>query len=118
MMPSLQEFLTARLPFPGLAAWGACLGGAEVQYQSFAAWLTAAQLAPALGQLHRAAQDLKGYELEPRRLNWAFEHLRIRMVFRSDGAWLALFLENRVDLNHLLVETVVEEFATLETRTG
>jgi len=100
-MSSLPDFLAARLPFPGLAAWGARLPDHS----------TPDQVQQALTRLTVAATSLRQHHLEPARLCWVFEHLRIYLASRADGAAVALFVENRPDVPAEVVEDVFKGFA-------
>ena len=110
----LQDFLTARLPFPGLAAWSARLPDRTTARQCYTNWLTPSQVEQALSRLALAAEGLRYHQLEPSRLCWVFQHLRIHLAVRRDGACLALFVENRSDLAGGVPERILEEFAALE----
>jgi len=110
-MSSLPDFLAARLPFPGLAAWGARLPDHSLAQQCYTQWLTPDQVQQALTRLTVAATSLRQHHLEPARLCWVFEHLRIYLASRADGAAVALFVENRPDVPAEVVEDVFKGFA-------
>ena len=109
MNPDLQSLL-ARLPFPGVVACGGCQCKGGPFQQSYADWLSAPQLTRALNQVAQATANLKRQGLEPTRLTWSFEHLRLDIAVRADGSWLALFLQNRADLPVAAVADLLEQF--------
>ncbi len=110
MNSDLQEFISARLPFPGLAAWAARYPDRTLAQQRFTGSLTPAQVEQALGFLAPGADSLSRQGLQPERLCWVFEHLRIYLALRSDGTCLALFVENRPDRPTATIESVLEDF--------
>ena len=58
-------------------------------------WFTPAQVEQALSRLALAADSLGYHGIQPIRLCWVFEHTRIHLALRRDGACLAFFVENR-----------------------
>jgi hypothetical protein len=113
MTPALQDLLTTRLPFPGLAAWSVRLEDRSPASECFVNWLAPAQVEQALARVALAADSLAQQNLKPSRLCWVFEHLRIYLAVRPDQTCLALFLENRPELPAATAEGVLEAFATL-----
>jgi len=113
MNGSLEEFLAGRLPFPGLAAWSARLSDHTTTSHCYSDWFAAQQAEQTLGRLALAADSLGNHRIQPVRLSWVFEHARIYLGLRRDGACLALFVENRPDLSPTAAENVLDEFAQL-----
>jgi hypothetical protein len=114
MKKTCEDFFAARLPIPGLVGCGARLPDGMVIHQSFAHWLVPIQIRQVTAHLVQTIANLREHEIQPVRMAWVFEHLRVQVRLRSDGACLALFLENRPELQPASVESVLEEFASLE----
>jgi hypothetical protein len=110
MTQPFQEFLAARLPFPGLAAWSARTADRALTSQSYAPWLPSSRAEQILTRLALAADGLQYHQLEPFRLCWVFEHMRLHLALRHDGSCLALIVLNAHELSTTAVESVLEEF--------
>ena len=82
-------------------------------HRCYANWLAPAQVEQTLSRLALAAESLRQQQLDPLRVCWVFQNLRIHLAPRPDGHWLALFVENRPDLNDGAPQTVLTEFANL-----
>jgi hypothetical protein len=107
MKDFLQPFLEKHLPLEGLVAWSARSPASPPSSHSYNEWLSLVQLEQALDSLELAAKNLNSHGIHPLQLCSVFEHLRIYLSLREDGACLALFVENRPTqasdaLNHLL----------------
>jgi hypothetical protein len=113
MSESLQSFLDQRLPLPGLAAWSARLADGALSSQCYGDWLTPPQVEQTLTSLAFAADSLGQQRIQPMRLCWVFEHLRIHLGLDPGGACLALFVENRPGLPRDPVEHLLDEFNAL-----
>ncbi len=113
MDAALQPFCETRLPFPGLAAWAARHPDRTMTNQCFANWLTPARVEQSLTRLALAAESLHHQRLDPVRLCWVFEHIRLHLAIRPDGACLALFVENRPGLPPATPEGVLDDFLRL-----
>lgn len=113
MKGSLEEFLGRRVPFHGLAAWSARLADQTMASHCYSDWFAAKQAEQTLGRLVLAAGSLGNHRIRPLQLCWVFEHARIHLGLRRDGACLALFVENRPDLPRAAAEGVLDEFARL-----
>lgn len=114
MNPALQTFLASRVPFPGLAAMGVRTANHALVTQSYCDWLPISHADQALELLAPTAGALPGHQIEPLRLCWVFEHLRIHLALRRDGASLALFVENGPTTSQTAVETAITDFVALE----
>jgi hypothetical protein len=110
---ALQALLTRGLPQPGVAAWGARLPDRAVASHCYSDWFAPQQVEQALTRLALAAESLKQHRIEPVRLCWVFEHARILLAVRGDGACLAFFVENRTGLPTAALERLLEEFTAL-----
>jgi hypothetical protein len=113
MTGEFQNFVAARLPFAGLAAWSARLPDRTVQQQCLVGGLTPGTVEQALARLALAAEGLQQQGVESARSCWVFEHLRLHLAVRRDGACLALFVENRPELPAAAAESVLTAFAEL-----
>ena len=114
MKEPLQAFLDRNLPLPGVAACSARLADRTFVSHCYSDWFTVAQVEQALSRLALAADSLGYHGIQPARLCWVFEHSRIHLALRRDGACLALFVENRPGITNSRLEAVLEEFAGLE----
>ena len=115
MSDALKEFIEARVPREGLAAWGAQRADRTFLSQCYKSWLTSAQVEQTVSRLAIAAQNLAQRDGEPLRLCWTFEHARVHLALRADGFCLALFLENRPGLAQDALERALEEFLAKPT---
>jgi len=111
MNVALEAFLTARLPFPGLAAFVARDTEGKLLQQAYGKGLAPAHLEQAFTRLLVAVDSLRHQQLEAVRLCWTFEHLRIYFARRTDGACLALLVENHPRIAMADLESVLAEFA-------
>jgi len=113
MKEVLQAFLDRNLPLPGVAACSVRLSDRSFVSRCYSDWFTAAQVEQALSRLALAADSLSYHGIQPTRLCWVFEHSRIHLALRRDGACLAFFVENRPGVTNAKLETVLDEFAGL-----
>ena len=113
MSEALQAFLDRNLPLPGVAACSARLADRTFVSHCYSDWFTTAQAEQALSRLALAADSLGYHGIQPARLCWVFEHSRIHIALRRDGACLAFFVENRPGVANDKLEAVLAEFATL-----
>ena len=113
MNASFQSFLGSRLPLPGLAAWCVRLADRSVTSHSYSDWFSQKQIEQVVARLALAADSLGYHQIQPMRLCWVFEHARVFLGLRSDGAYLACFAENRPDLPGAEFENVLDEFTRL-----
>jgi len=110
MNHSLQPFLDNHLPIEGVAAWGARLPGSVATSHCYNDWLSTSQVEQALDSLVTAAKGLNSHGIQPLQLCSVFEHLRIYLSLREDGACLALFVENRPAKATDALNRTLEEF--------
>jgi hypothetical protein len=113
MRTACENFFNTRLPITGLAACASQLPDGMIMHHCFNKWLSPAQVRQALGQLLAGSELLRRHRLEPVRVTWRFEHLRVHLGVRPDNAILALFLENRPELLPADAERVLDEFDAL-----
>jgi hypothetical protein len=114
MNPTVKAFVEARLPFSGLAAWSVRLPDQTMASHSCFPWLPGARAEHILHRLTQAADELQRQRLEPVRLCWAFEHLRLYLARGRAGACLALVVQNSPDFPPAAAETVLDDFIRLE----
>jgi hypothetical protein len=110
MKETLQEFVKDHLPIPGLAAWGARLSDRSVISHCDTDWFVPAQIESILTRLTLAAGTLDGHGIQPVRVSWVFEHARIHLGVRKDGACLAFLLENRPGLSTTSLNRALDDF--------
>ena len=110
MKETLKEFVEARLPLAGLVAWGARLPDRTLASQCLNGWFTPKQVEQVVTRLALAAENLNSHGIQPARLCWIFEHARIHLALRADGACLALFMENRPIDSSAALESALEGF--------
>jgi hypothetical protein len=115
MKDALQDFLDRNLPVPGLAACSVRLADRTFVSRCYSDWFTSAQVEQALSRLALAADSLGYHGIQPLRLGWVFEHSRIHLALRPDGACLAFFMENRPGVTNPKLEGLLEEFTRLPT---
>jgi hypothetical protein len=113
MTEALQAFLDRNLPLPGVAACSARLADRTLVSHCYNDWFTAAQVEQVLSRVALAADSLGYHGIQPVRLCWIFEHSRIHLALRRDGACLAFFVENRPGVTNARLVTVLEEFVGL-----
>ena len=110
MNDTFQGLVDRCLPLPGVAGCSIRLADRTFFSRCQGGWFTPAQAEQALSRLALAADSLSQHGIQPTRLSWVFEHLRIYLVLREDAACLALFVENPSDSSPEL-ERLLEEFA-------
>ena len=113
MKEALHQLLDHHLPIDGLAAWSVRLPDRTLTSQCFADWFTPAQVEQVLARLALAEDSLAHHGIKAVRSCWKFEHARVYLVLRPDGACLALFAENRPGLPAAPFEAALEAFARL-----
>jgi hypothetical protein len=113
MSRALQDFLDPRLPLPGVAAWVARLADHSLAQEIFADWFTPGQLEQMLTRLVLAGENLARHQIQPVQVCWVFEHARIHLAARPDGAYLALFVENHAGLPTDALTQVLADFLAL-----
>lgn len=112
-MSALQQLLDQQLPLPGVAAWAVRMPDLAVGQESFGDWFSADQVALFLDCMIQAVENLRRHHLEPSRLCWTFEHARVHLAVRPDGACLALFVENRPELLTQEIGQLLDNFLAL-----
>src|SRR5262245_21159224 len=85
MSDALREFIEARVPTEGLAAWGAQRADRSCVSKCHKKWLTSGQVEQTVSRLVVAAQNLARHDIEPLRLCWTFQHARVHLALRADG---------------------------------
>jgi hypothetical protein len=113
MSPQLQQLLDAQLPLPGVAAYAVRMPDFAVGQESFGDWFSADQIAQFLGRMIQTVENLRRHQIEPVRLCWVFEHARVHLAARPDGACLALFVEHRPDVPIAEISQILNGFLAL-----
>ncbi len=94
MSSTLENFLDERLPLPGIVACAIRLPDRSIVSRRDGDALTTAQVEQSLSRLAVAAEGLKRHRFEVKTVCWTFDHARIHLTRRPDGAQLAVFSEN------------------------
>lgn len=113
MNSPLQQLIESRLPFAGVAAWAARMPDHAAGQESFVDWFSPDQLAQLLALMIQAAENLPRHHFEPQGLCWVFEHARVHLAARPDGAYLALFVENRPEVQAAAIQDLLASFRAL-----
>ena len=110
MKEELESFIKHRTPIVGLAAWAARMDDRSVIHECLAPWIDSKQVEQAVTRIHVAAEAMSYHRIQPKRLCWAFEKLRLYVALRSDGFSLTFFVENRSGQTFEAAEKVLDEF--------
>lgn len=94
MSAVLQTFLDERLPLPGIVACAIRQPDRSIISRRDGDAMTTAQVEQAFSRMTVAAEGLKRHRFEINTLCWTFEHARVHLARRRDGAQLAVFAEN------------------------
>jgi hypothetical protein len=86
-------FLDSCLSLPGVVACGIRQPDRSVTCRRNGGTLSAAQVEQLINALAVAVDMLGHHHLESNTLTWTFDHARIHLARRFDGAMLALFTE-------------------------
>jgi hypothetical protein len=113
MKEQLETFLNQRLPLPGIAAWAASLPDRSILSHCYTDWFSTEQVEQLLSRLVLAANGMGYHDIQVVRLCWVFEHARIHFALGSQGACLALFVENRPGVMSAELESVLAGFTRL-----
>lgn len=116
MKAVFQQFLDRNLPLPGVAACSVRLADRTYVSCCYSDWFTASQVEQVLNRLALAADSLGYHGIQPLRLCWVFEHSRLHLALRGDGACAIFVLENRPGDSHAKLEGLLEEFARLSAK--
>ena len=115
MNEGVEAFLDRILPLAGVTACSVRLADRTFNSRCFGDWFTPAQAEQALNRLALAADSLSYHGIQPTHLCWVFEHIRIYLALRGDGACLAFFVDTRSGVSPKL-EALMEEFAAPQAR--
>lgn len=113
MNDSLKPFLETHLPMEGVVAWSARSPVFAPSSQSYHDWLSIGQIEQALDSLVLSAKNLASHGIHPLQLCSVFEHLRIYLSLREDGACLAVFVENRPTQATDALNRLLEDFRVI-----
>ena len=117
-MNSIQELLDKRLPFAGLAAWSLRRKDRTLTGRSYVRWLPATRAEEVLARLALAADGLRHHYGQPVRLCYRFEHLSCHLALRSDGACLAVIVQNQPQNADAAELTLLQEFVEMSDGSG
>ena len=110
MIQDLQEFLTQRLTDNSVVAWGVRFSSVKSFVQNQKDWFTSEQVEQMIHQLVLAANNLTFHRIDPVRLCWVYDRIRIFLAFRPDNACLGVVVENRPGVSFGEVEKVLDAF--------
>ena len=111
MQAAAKTQWTRTLELPGAAAWCVCTPEHTYEHHGYTDWFKPAQLESIVSKLATAMEGLRQRQIEPAQLCWVFEHARLLLAQRADGATLALFVENRPELDFAPHAAAVAAFA-------
>ena len=114
MSKAVQTFLRQLRAPRGLAAWGARLPDRTMATHCYSDWFKPAQVEQVMSRLLQAAEGLHTHGIHSPRLCWVFDRARIFLVLRPDAACLALFVENRPEIEMPALERVLANFSALK----
>jgi hypothetical protein len=109
MNDALERLIERCLPLPGVTACSVRLPDRTFLTRCHGDWFTPAQVEQAVNRLALAADSLGQHGIQPTRLSWVFENIRIHLVLRGDAACLGLFVETPND-GTLELDRLLEEF--------
>jgi hypothetical protein len=110
MSDSLQNFLSPRLPIVGLAAYRI-----EASDRVLANQCTSRSLSPAAAERILASMIQSGRALLPTNNEsalycWSFDRLKVYVAARTDGACLAVLVENNPDAQVIRIREALQAF--------
>lgn len=114
MREAIEQFVGQRLPLPGVAAWAVALADRTVLSHCYSDWFSEEQVGQMLSRLTLSANGIAHHGIQPVRLCWVYEHARIHLALGTQGACLALFVENRPGVTNVGLEGVLADFTRLQ----
>ena len=103
--------LTRALELPGAAAWCVCTAARTYEHHGYTDWFPPAQMESIVSKLAVAMDGLRRRQIEAVQVCWVFEHARLLLVQRTNGDSLALFVENRPELDFARHRAALAAFA-------
>jgi hypothetical protein len=112
MNTNLDNFLSTRLAFPGLAGWGVRCQGRTIEPKAFVRQLTPHRIEQLMTSLASGAEAIRSHDLNPRLVCWKFEQVQLFWAVRGDGTSLALIVDRQSEASGI-PPSVLDEFLTL-----
>jgi hypothetical protein len=113
MNEGLQTLLDRRLPLPEVAAACVRLPDRSFVSRCYTDWFTTSLLEQLVGRFAETADGLGYHGIQPVRLCWSFECIRVHLALRRDGACLALFVANVPNAPDAELGAVLDKFLAL-----
>jgi hypothetical protein len=113
MMSEFENSLNQRFTETPVASWGVRFSSSKVFVQCQSDWFTREQVVHTLHHLAHAANGLTQYRIDPIRLCWVFDRVRIFFAIRPDDVCLGVMAANRPGQTFDAVESALEEFLAL-----
>ena len=114
MTDLVQNFIMARLPIAGLAAYSVHSSTAVIQSQPLSRSLYAATVEQMLTSVVRNGLALLPSGGHSAHYCWTFEAHQIFVAVRADGFALALLMENNVSVQLSSVKDILKSFLELQ----
>ena len=114
MNERIEALIERHLPLAGLAAWCARLPDQTTASRCYSDWFKRPQIEQeVMPRLGLDPGDLDRQGIVPVRLCWVFDRARVYFAVRSDGASLAVFVENRSGMDGSPFDRLLEEFGQM-----
>jgi hypothetical protein len=110
MTPDIETFLNERLTDSALVAWCVQFPATGSLVRTQRDWFTPEQVEQMVQQLVLAANNLSFHRIDPLRLCWVYDRLRIFLAFRPDNECLAVIVENHQGASFGTIDKALEDF--------
>jgi hypothetical protein len=110
----IQNFIMARFPIPGLAAYSVHSPVAAIESQCLSKSLYAGTADQMLVRVIKNGRALLPSGGRPANYCWTFEAHQVFVAIRADGLSLALLMENNVNVQPSTVKDVLQDFLDLQ----
>ena len=113
MTQDIADFMNERLTESSVVAWGAYYSSTRSHVQCLKDWFTSDQVEQTLHHLVASANNLTFHRIDPVRLCWVYDRLRIFLALRPDGECLGVIAENRPGQGCDEIEMVLDAYLAL-----
>lgn len=113
MSELLENFLSSRLPIPGLAAYSLQMADRVLSNQCLSKSLYPSSTEQLLMRLTHGSKTLLPCPEKPVRYCWVFECLRVHVAVRLDGSSLVLVVENNSTAQMDRIQELLRDFVEL-----
>jgi hypothetical protein len=110
MTQDIAEFMNERLTDSSVVAWGAYYSSTRSYIECRKDWFTSEQVEQTLHHLVASANNLTFHRIDPVRLCWVYDRVRIVLALRPDGECLGIVCENRPGQANDEIEQVLKEY--------